>query len=669
MLRPPLVRLRSPIPSPSPFVRSTVHRRSLATSPPSPSSRRSIVDLTLIGLGGASLTGYLLYKMSENNRPSSSAEAPASESDHARRNAFTIPVLEQTGQTGTKTLTLLTQLETDQRLTENQASFAVSRRGNPVLRYDTNHLASNSPIEDDSCCVILERDPNNESNVKGDLVFWGVFDGHSGWQTSRLLSSSLVSYVARELDAVFRSTSPYTDLLPGADGGKNPRAPVPSSKPSIWSLLSGGGSSSSTSRKNPNLELDTHDPILHQAIKNAFSKLDHEIVSAPVRLLEKVQKEGKLERLSNAKLDGGFGIEHGEALSTLLPALSGSCALLAFLDAGRNKLHVACTGDSRAVMGVWYPDDKADRGTVAGRRDGTVGGRWKVEPLSEDQTGKNLREVERIRSEHPDDERNTVIARGRVLGGLEPTRAFGDARYKWPPGTQQELAAAFHPGSVRGPPRNYKTPPYVTAVPEVVTVDLSATSPSRTLRNPIGSFIPVSGAAGVQEPLATRFIVLATDGLYDRLDNQEIVSLVGAHLSGVRGPQTRSAVLSHSIDPADDASSPDRFAHVPRQEPTRGELGPVYEFCDGNLATHLTRNALGGAKREQVSVLLSIPAPLSRRYRDDITCTVILLGDPARDGEGGSGGVYRRDVDSFLGAGAHGASAQTGGLPALKSKL
>lgn len=49
----------------------------------------------------------------------------------------------------------------------------------------------------------------------------------------------------------------------------------------------------------------------------------------------------------------------------------------------------------------------------------------------------------------------------------------------------------------------------------------------------------------------------------------------------------------------------------------RGE-GDVWTFEDGNLATHLIRNALGGAKREQVSALLSIPAPWSRRYRDDV---------------------------------------------------
>ena len=37
-----------------------------------------------------------------------------------------------------------------------------------------------------------------------------------------------------------------------------------------------------------------------------------------------------------------------------------------------------------------------------------------------------------MQAEHPTDEVNTVIMRGRVLGGLEPSRAFGDARYKWP---------------------------------------------------------------------------------------------------------------------------------------------------------------------------------------------------------------------------------------------
>lgn len=268
---------------------------------------------------------------------------------------------------------------------------------NPVFRYDTASLASNAPIEDDSCCVILERDPAGE--VLGDLMFWGVFDGHSGWHTSRKLASSLVSYVARELDLVFRHSRPYSDL---ASASKDTPKPASSSR---WSLFSS---------KPPSPDLDLHDPIIQAAMMNAFNKLDSDIVTAPIKLLEKYQRDGTLPRPKQ----GDMTPEQTEALNTLLPALSGSCALLAFLDAGRNKfvylasggtltsdrLHVAVTGDSRAVMGTY------------------IDGKWRAESLSEDQTGKSLTEVQRIRSEHPPNEAETVITRGRVLGGLEPSR-------------------------------------------------------------------------------------------------------------------------------------------------------------------------------------------------------------------------------------------------------
>ncbi|KAL8279307.1 hypothetical protein RQP46_008344 [Phenoliferia psychrophenolica] len=527
------------------------------------------------------------------------------------RPAFTIPYESQGGASTTKTLALLSQSETNHRLTEHQSSYAVGRKMNPVLGYDTNFLSSNNPIEDDSCVVVLERDP--QSKVSGDLMFWGVFDGHSGWQTSRLLSSTLVAYVARELDLVYRSSEPYS---------KHPSAPPTksSTSSSFWSLL---GASSAT-KGTP--ELDLVDPIVQAAIMNGFDRMDEEIVNAPVRLLEKMQKEGKVAKPVK-ELGGGMSPEQTEALTTLLPALSGSCALLAFLDAGRNKLHVACTGDSRAVMGTWEPAAKGG------------GGKWRAEALSEDQTGKAPKEIARMRAEHPPNEADTVIARGRVLGGLEPSRAFGDARYKWPLGLQERLAEAFHPGSVRGRPRNYYTPPYVKATPEVVTIDLSkGISPPR---KSLSSFLPVASSAEPLPPQAQRFIVLATDGLYDRLNNDEVVSLVGAHLSGLRGPQSRASVLAHVSPSSPTAGLGPSHTHAPRQEPVRGE-GDIYVFEDSNLSTHLIRNALGGAKREQVSALLSIPSPLSRRYRDDITVTVILLGE-GQGTEGGTGGVYRRE--------------------------
>lgn len=54
----------------------------------------------------------------------------------------------------------------------------------------------------------------------------------------------------------------------------------------------------------------------------------------------------------------------------------------------------------------------------------------------------------------------------------------------------------------------------------------------------------------------------------------------------------------------------------------------TFTFQDDNLSTHLVRNALGGAARDRVAGLLAIPAPESRRYRDDITVNVILFHAP-----------------------------------------
>lgn len=50
---------------------------------------------------------------------------------------------------------------------------------------------------------------------------------------------------------------------------------------------------------------------------------------------------------------------------------------------------------------------------------------------------------ERMRKEHPMSERDTVIRNGRVQGGLQPTRAFGDAVYKWTNAQAAQYVAAY----------------------------------------------------------------------------------------------------------------------------------------------------------------------------------------------------------------------------------
>jgi pyruvate dehydrogenase phosphatase len=54
---------------------------------------------------------------------------------------------------------------------------------------------------------------------------------------------------------------------------------------------------------------------------------------------------------------------------------------MAVFDTAHRDLYIACTGDSRAVAGVWE--------TANGN------GHWRVEVLSEDQTGRNPNELKR----------------------------------------------------------------------------------------------------------------------------------------------------------------------------------------------------------------------------------------------------------------------------------
>lgn len=214
-----------------------------------------------------------------------------------------------------------------------------------------------------------------------------------------------------------------------------------------------------------------------------------------------------------------------------------------------------------------------------------------------------------MRSEHPSSESQNVIQRGRVLGGLQPTRAFGDARYKWPLGVQERLYSYFHPGSGRRPPPNYLTPPYVTAEPVVTTTSIPPPS------------APTCRPSPNENGQAQAFVVIATDGLWDRLGNAEVVGLVGTWLEGRKGVVPRRDVVSRVSEIKEAHHSP----HTPERESSG--RGDDFVFEDENAGTHLIRNAFGGAARHQVSALLSIPAPHARRYRDDVTVTVVMVGE------------------------------------------
>ncbi|KAI8835891.1 phosphatase 2C-like domain-containing protein [Chytridium lagenaria] len=272
---------------------------------------------------------------------------------------------------------------------------------------------------------------------------------------------------------------------------------------------------------------------VESALKSAFKRMDADIVGGAIDVAP-----NSLPLNSRIK-------------ESLKSALAGSCALVAYMEG--NDVYVCCTGDSRAVLGSC-----------------TSEGRFMATDLSADQTVKNPNEYGRLIDEHPG-ELETVVVRGRVLGGLMPTRAFGDARYKWPLDIQNKVLPAL---SRRSTPRNYKTPPYVTAEPEVTHYLI--------------------------DPSRDKFLVLATDGLYDVLESDDVVSVVSEYMR-------HKNLVSPPVD-----KRVDKWLHV-----------------DENAATDLLRNALGGPDEERTRKLLAIPAPLSRRFRDDITINVIFFGQNA----------------------------------------
>lgn len=473
------------------------------------------------------------------------------------RGADGIPIM------ANRTFSLLSQNAVKDRLVENASSDSFSRPDSTVWRYATASVAANDPLEDAHADAIIARDPSDPS-APGDWLFFTVMDGHGGPHTSRLLSKTLINAVVLELSSLIHSQDvPKSGLL---------------EKLKLMFRTS-----------SPRFREDPQNPErISLAIRNAFTKLDQELINAPLSVLAANLDAESIKKNILPDLS-----KHPLALQTMLPAVSGSCALMAVFDTAHRHLYVACSGDSRAVAGIWEENEQGQ-------------GSWRVEVLSEDQTGRNPNELKRIQSEHPPDEAGSVIRAGRVLGGLEPSRAFGDARYKWPRDVQDVLNRAFLVGNnqpLRSPPSSFKTPPYVTATPVVTHRDFDFGSVARPSRSP-----------------ASRFVVLATDGLWDKLSSEDVVALVGGHLKGLKGVVSKTA-LPELVPTTSGAPT------VEGKDKKRNSSSGSWSFEDENISSHLIRNAFGGGDAENLRKLMSIPAPTARSYRDDTTVTVVWWED------------------------------------------
>ncbi|KAF5272767.1 hypothetical protein FQA39_LY07794 [Lamprigera yunnana] len=256
-------------------------------------------------------------------------------------------------------------------------------------------------------------------------------------------------------------------------------------------------------------------------------------------------------------------------MKTLSVAMSGAVSCVAHIDGPH--LHIANVGDCNAVLGVLTDSNS-----------------WVANKLTTEHNSYNYAEVRRIVNEHPHNESTTIIKMERLLGQLAPLRAFGDFRYKWSNEVLCNVAVKRFGETVIPP--NYHTPPYLTAKPDVIYQRLTPSD---------------------------KFLILASDGLWDIISPLQVVRYVGEHMSG-------KVTLSPLKLPRKNM----KLIEINELLLQRKE-GLKMKPKDRNAATHLLRNALGGSEygvdHGKLSQLLSLPDDVSRVFRDDITITIIYF--------------------------------------------
>ncbi|XP_056293884.1 pyruvate dehydrogenase [acetyl-transferring]-phosphatase 1, mitochondrial-like isoform X2 [Pseudoliparis swirei] len=439
-----------------------------------------------------------------------------------------------------------------------------------VLGFHSNMLPSNHPSED-------RRSSATCLPGRGGVLF-GVFDGHAGTSCARAVSQRLFYYIAvatlplRTLAEIERAVEEERAVPPLLEWHKHPQD----------HNGTGGGATSFRSLRNywqerlqgeEEEEEEEEDGCrVTSALVGAFRRLDYDLsVEAQVHLSMCSSRRPSLP---------GETSSPSSPPSPLRVALSGCTACVAHVSKG--VLHVANLGDSRAVLGVKEPN-----------------GSWSAVSLTNDHNAQNPDELQRILGEHPPSERRTVVRHDRLLGLLLPFRAFGDVRFKWGaemlsrvyetrPDVLSAVGEAF-----RTQPPHYLTPPYLSAQPEVT---LHRIRP------------------------ADKFLVLATDGLWELMHRQTVIQLVGELLTGLQ--QQRPIIPGAGMT----LGSLQRLLLE-----RRDRVLSVLE--DQNGATHLLRHALGddgygAVAPNRLAKMLSLPRELARRYRDDVTITVIHLNEP-----------------------------------------
>ena len=444
----------------------------------------------------------------------------------------------------------MTPAEVTKILTAKEFTHKMSSKG-PVKYFDTNTFDSNSPSEDSQAVGVIDYN-------KGML--FGIFDGHGGTSCGKVVAKRLFDYISAALLSP-QQLENHLNALRSEDKTDPKRQLVErfNDKVELIQELKDIYIQSYTKYveelKEKQLLLGTAQDF-KQILIDSFNRLDKDLSDEAT----------KAPKVDETKFPSTV------PPSTVTVAMSGCVAAAAYIYGPH--LTVAGAGDVTAVVGYLSETDT-----------------WMYHQLTNEHNGENTEEVKRIRSEHPDSEKDYILKGDRLLSCLAPLRAFGDFKFKWKGETVKEVFGCIMQEHEVVPPY-YKTPPYLTATPDVKYHRLTPRD---------------------------KFLVIGSDGLWEKLTPNQVVRLVGEYFKG------KTVLQPLGNLPADSKLGDIRKILKARRNTMKTKP------TDTNAATHLIRYALGGATygldHFKLSRSLRLPQDMVRLQRDDITIQVVFFDD------------------------------------------
>lgn len=298
------------------------------------------------------------------------------------------------------------------------------------------------------------------------------------------------------------------------------------------------------------------DEALGARLINAFVSFDNAIIQsvrdifADPEALASMPVE-QVEALVNDHASGGTNYKK------IILAMRGTTAVVSLVDPSRKNLWVAGVGDSRAVLGIQKPD-----------------GSWLARDLVAQHNGGNESELQALRDAHPNEP--DITLKNRVLGAIAVTRALGDVAFKVPAAYTRHVFLRAKPGfrvhsSVEAFTERNITPPYLSAIPDVVHVNLAG--------DPEGT---------------PRFVLLMSDGVVDD------------HVVHIRGEKEEASIQRWVETVGARLDSKDRA--------TGGE---------SNLALPVLREVYSGSNETHLSAFLTLES--ESKWLDDTSIQVVVL--------------------------------------------